>query len=152
MAFRRGFVERPSYPAVHAAATAVGLDPLNLVVWSKTNSRVGSLCELEDQFHPVSPTLSPPLSRAGFGIGRLPGERAGNDRRNWRQSAPAIRGYKGSADNAVVNHGALAGPEWRSWVAGAPGFEPGNGGTKNRCLTTWRRPIEARIHSRLPGR
>ena len=27
------------------------------------------------------------------------------------------------------------------WIlAGAPGFEPGNGGTKNRCLTTWRRP------------
>src|SRR3954454_5877962 len=26
-------------------------------------------------------------------------------------------------------------------LAGAPGFEPGNGGTKNRCLTTWRRPI-----------
>lgn len=25
-------------------------------------------------------------------------------------------------------------------VAGAPGFEPGNGGTKNRCLTAWRRP------------
>ena len=25
-------------------------------------------------------------------------------------------------------------------MAGAPGFEPGNGGTKNRCLTTWRRP------------
>lgn len=25
-------------------------------------------------------------------------------------------------------------------VAGAGGFEPPNGGTKNRCLTTWRRP------------
>jgi hypothetical protein len=25
-------------------------------------------------------------------------------------------------------------------LAGAPGFEPGNGGTKNRCLTAWRRP------------
>lgn len=25
-------------------------------------------------------------------------------------------------------------------VAGAPGFEPGYGGTKNRCLTAWRRP------------
>lgn len=27
-----------------------------------------------------------------------------------------------------------------SGMAGAPGFEPGNVGTKNRCLTTWRRP------------
>ena len=25
-------------------------------------------------------------------------------------------------------------------VAGAPGFEPGDGGTKNRCLTAWLRP------------
>ena len=25
-------------------------------------------------------------------------------------------------------------------MAGAPGFEPGNVDTKNRCLTTWRRP------------
>ncbi len=25
-------------------------------------------------------------------------------------------------------------------LAGAPGFEPGNADTKNRCLTTWRRP------------
>ncbi len=29
---------------------------------------------------------------------------------------------------------------WLCRLAGAPGFEPGNGGTKNRCLTTWRRP------------
>ena len=37
---------------------------------------------------------------------------------------------------------------WRGWVnynsdkqmAGAPGFEPGNGGIKIRCLTTWLRP------------
>src|SRR5215510_3099994 len=27
------------------------------------------------------------------------------------------------------------------WLAGAPGFEPGNGGIKIRCLTTWLRPI-----------
>ena len=26
-------------------------------------------------------------------------------------------------------------------MAGAPGFEPGNGGIKIRCLTTWLRPI-----------
>ena len=28
-------------------------------------------------------------------------------------------------------------------MAGAPGFEPGNGGIKIRCLTTWLRPILA---------
>lgn len=27
-------------------------------------------------------------------------------------------------------------------MAGAEGFEPPNAGTKNQCLTTWRRPIE----------
>jgi hypothetical protein len=26
---------------------------------------------------------------------------------------------------------------------GAEGFEPPNGGTKNRCLTTWRRPSDS---------
>lgn len=25
-------------------------------------------------------------------------------------------------------------------LAGVPGFEPGNDGTKNRCLTTWLHP------------
>ena len=30
---------------------------------------------------------------------------------------------------------------WRpDWLAGAPGLEPGNGGIKIRCLTTWLRP------------
>ena len=33
-------------------------------------------------------------------------------------------------------------------MAGAPGFEPGNGGTKNRCLTTWRRPNRVTTWSR----
>ena len=33
---------------------------------------------------------------------------------------------------------------FRRWVlAGAPGFEPGNGGIKIRCLTTWLRPTRA---------
>ena len=36
-------------------------------------------------------------------------------------------------------------------LAGAPGFEPGNGGTKNRCLTTWRRPNPRNVLSRFPG-
>src|SRR6185312_3815417 len=29
---------------------------------------------------------------------------------------------------------------FKIWMAGALGFEPRNVGTKNRCLTTWRRP------------
>jgi hypothetical protein len=30
-------------------------------------------------------------------------------------------------------------------MAGAPGFEPGNGGIKIRCLTTWLRPNDLRM-------
>src|SRR5690606_12008540 len=29
---------------------------------------------------------------------------------------------------------------WLCGMAGAAGFEPANAGTKNRCLTAWRRP------------
>src|SRR5260370_42241470 len=40
------------------------------------------------------------------------------------------------------------------WVllAGAPGFEPGNGGIKIHCLTTWRRPSRRPDHSDFAGR
>src|ERR1700680_3431095 len=39
-------------------------------------------------------------------------------------------------------------PEFR--LAGAPGFEPGNGGIKIRCLTTWLRPIARLEHVPSP--
>ena len=35
----------------------------------------------------------------------------------------------------------------RGWLAGAPGFEPGNGGIKIRCLTAWRRPNRRAEHN-----
>jgi hypothetical protein len=38
-------------------------------------------------------------------------------------------------------------PKWP--VVGAPGFEPGNGGTKNRCLTAWRRPSRVIAFTRV---
>jgi hypothetical protein len=37
-------------------------------------------------------------------------------------------------------------------LAGAAGFEPANAGTKNRCLTTWRRPSMARVRPYRPPR
>src|SRR5215208_3807675 len=37
------FIDWRGYPSVHAAAIAIGLDPLNLIVWSKTNAGMGSL-------------------------------------------------------------------------------------------------------------
>src|SRR5690349_24388049 len=36
-------------------------------------------------------------------------------------------------------------------MAGAAGFEPANAGTKNRCLTTWRRPSRRARMSRGGG-
>ncbi len=42
-------------------------------------------------------------------------------------------------------------PCWAS-VVGAPGFEPGNGGTKIRCLTAWRRPKPATLSKRAKPR
>ncbi len=35
------FIDWRGYPTVHAAATAAGLDALNVVVWSKTKRRDG---------------------------------------------------------------------------------------------------------------
>jgi hypothetical protein len=40
-------------------------------------------------------------------------------------------------DFARIRGGLL---RYREWLAGAPGFEPGNAGIKIRCLTTWLRP------------
>ena len=37
------FIDWRGYPAIHHAAEAGGLEPLNLVVWSKTNAGMGSL-------------------------------------------------------------------------------------------------------------
>ncbi len=42
------------------------------------------------------------------------------------------------------NHGSHG---YRKWLAGALGFEPRYVGTKNRCLTTWRRPNRAAVFS-----
>src|SRR5690606_40948171 len=35
-------------------------------------------------------------------------------------------------------------------LAGAPGFEPGNDGTKNRCLTAWLRPNASTLRCERP--
>jgi hypothetical protein len=39
------------------------------------------------------------------------------------------------------------GKRQQNQLAGAPGFEPGNGGIKIRCLTTWLRPKARRDHT-----
>ena len=37
-------------------------------------------------------------------------------------------------------------------MAGVPGFEPGNAGIKNRCLTAWRYPIRTTLSGEWCGR
>jgi hypothetical protein len=48
-----------------------------------------------------------------------------------------------AATNKAMAAMVMSDPALRTTVgemAGAPGFEPGNGGIKIRCLTTWLRP------------
>ena len=47
------FIDWRGYPTVHAAAIASGLDPLNLVVWSKTNAGMGSLYRSAHELLPL---------------------------------------------------------------------------------------------------
>ena len=47
------FIDWRGYPTVHAAATSVGLDPLNLIVWSKTNAGMGSLYRSAHELLPL---------------------------------------------------------------------------------------------------
>ncbi len=51
---------------------------------------------------------------------------------------------KSRTARAIVTH--VSGTD-RNRLAGAPGFEPGNGGIKIRCLTTWLRPKTRADHT-----
>ena len=62
--------------------------------------------------------------------------------RPLRRSSADARAWQRHDQDPVARRPHRAGRPRRGVLrmAGAPGFEPGNGGTKNRCLTTWRRP------------
>lgn len=47
------FIDWRGYPVVHAAAEENGLEPLNLVVWSKTNAGMGSLYRSAHELLPL---------------------------------------------------------------------------------------------------
>ncbi|WP_375459502.1 site-specific DNA-methyltransferase [uncultured Enterovirga sp.] len=47
------FIDWRGYPAVHTAAERNGLEPLNLVVWSKTNAGMGSLYRSAHELLPL---------------------------------------------------------------------------------------------------
>jgi DNA modification methylase len=47
------FIDWRGYPLVHGAATALGLTPLNLVVWAKPNAGLGSLYRSQHELLPL---------------------------------------------------------------------------------------------------
>jgi DNA modification methylase len=47
------FIDWRGYPIVHGAAVGLGLGPLNLVVWSKTNAGMGSLYRSQHELLPL---------------------------------------------------------------------------------------------------
>lgn len=47
------FIDWRGLPVAHAAATAVGLTPINLVVWAKTNGGMGSLYRSQHELLPL---------------------------------------------------------------------------------------------------
>jgi DNA modification methylase len=47
------FIDWRGLPIVHAAATGLGLSPLNLVVWAKTNAGMGSLYRSQHELLPL---------------------------------------------------------------------------------------------------
>jgi DNA modification methylase len=47
------FIDWRGYPTVDAAAASLGLDPLNLIVWAKTNAGMGSLYRSQHELLPL---------------------------------------------------------------------------------------------------
>jgi DNA modification methylase len=47
------FIDWRGYPTVHAAATALGLSPVNLIVWVKTNAGMGSQYRSQHELLPL---------------------------------------------------------------------------------------------------
>jgi DNA modification methylase len=47
------FIDWRGLPAVHAAATQLGLVPINLIVWAKTNAGMGSLYRSQHELLPL---------------------------------------------------------------------------------------------------
>jgi DNA modification methylase len=54
------FIDWRGYPTVHSAAVKLGLKPLNLVVWTKTNAGMGSLYRSQHELLPLFKNGSAP--------------------------------------------------------------------------------------------
>ena len=54
------FIDWRGYPTVHSAAVKLGLNPLNLIVWTKTNAGMGSLYRSQHELLPLFKNGSAP--------------------------------------------------------------------------------------------
>ncbi len=95
------FIDWRGYPTVHAAAEACDLEPLNLVVWSKTNAGMGSLYRSGHELLPLYKKGDAPhvnnveLGRHGrwrSNVWTYPGASSlGSDARRGLQDHPTVK-------------------------------------------------------------
>lgn len=121
---------RAHHRALSGDATSCGIRHLTSDHHAKVVSRVSPLTAT---FHI--------LRGSGDSPAQTGQSRARNERQSslWEESLSLSPGQLGSIQSF---NGHRAGDYFS--LAGALGFEPRDGGTKNRCLTTWRRPNAGR--------
>jgi len=95
------FIDWRGYPTVHSAAVKLGLKPLNLVVWTKTNAGMGSLYRSQHELLPLFKSGSAPhvnnieLGKRGrwrSNVWTYPGASSlGSDARRGLQDHPTVK-------------------------------------------------------------
>jgi DNA modification methylase len=95
------FIDWRGYPTTHAAAVKLGLVPLNLIVWSKTNGGMGSLYRSQHELLPLFKKGSAPhvnnveLGRRGrwrSNVWTYPGASSlGSDARRGLKDHPTVK-------------------------------------------------------------
>jgi DNA modification methylase len=95
------FIDWRGYPTIHSAAVKLGLKPLNLVVWAKTNAGMGSLYRSQHELLPLFKMGSAPhvnnieLGKRGrwrSNVWTYPGASSlGSDARRGLQEHPTVK-------------------------------------------------------------
>jgi DNA modification methylase len=95
------FIDWRGWPIVCAAATRLGLDPLNLIVWGKTNAGMGSLYRSQHELLPLfKKGDAPPVNNIELGkrgrwrsnLWTYPGASSmGSDARRGLQDHPTVK-------------------------------------------------------------
>jgi DNA modification methylase len=85
-----GFIDWRGLPTVHSAALKVGLVPLNLIVWTKTNAGTGSLYRSQHELFPLFKNGSAPHVN-NIELGR---------RGRWRSNVWTYRGASSLGSDA----------------------------------------------------